>query len=143
MSSESDDISETSRTRNIRKCSKPTEDLLESKSESNIREKRVDGRNTALDSDGISETRHDRESRKNRIGTVGIIVDDVAVSDRINEILHQYAYLIVGRLGIPYRSRGVSVISVVVDGTMEDISAMTGRLGKVAGVSVKAAVSKR
>ena len=61
----------------------------------------------------------------------------------MNAILHQYADIIVGRLGIPYRSRGVSIIALAVDGSMDAISGMTGRLGKLPGVSVKAAVSKR
>ena len=61
----------------------------------------------------------------------------------INAILHQYADIIVGRLGIPYRSRGVSIIALAVDGSMDAISGMTGRLGKLPVVSVKAAISKR
>lgn len=80
---------------------------------------------------------------ESRIGTVGIVVDDQESTPQINAILHQYADIIVGRLGIPYRSRGVSVIALVVDGSMVAISGMTGRIGKIRGVSVKAAVSRR
>lgn len=80
---------------------------------------------------------------ESRIGTVGIVTDDPAVTSQINAILHQYAEIIVGRLGIPYRSRGVSIIALVVDGSMDAISGMTGRLGKLRGVSVKVAVSRR
>ena len=80
---------------------------------------------------------------ESRIGTVGIVVDDQESTPQINAILHQYADIIVGRLGIPYRSRGVSVIVLVVDGSMDAISGMTGRIGKIRGVSVKAAVSRR
>ena len=78
-----------------------------------------------------------------RLGTVGIVVEDQESAVQINNILHQYSDIIVGRLGIPYRSRGVSIIALAVDGTMDAISGMTGRLGKLPGVSVKAAVSKR
>ena len=52
---------------------------------------------------------------ESRIGTVGIVVDDQESTPQINAILHQYADIIVGRLGIPYRSRGVAVIALVVD----------------------------
>lgn len=78
-----------------------------------------------------------------RLGTVGIVVEEPGSVAEINAILHQYAEIIVGRLGIPYRSRGVSIIALAVDGSMDAISGMTGRLGKLPGVSVKAAVSKR
>ena len=78
-----------------------------------------------------------------RLGTVGIVVEEPSSVSEINAILHQYADIIVGRLGIPYRSRGVSIIALAVDGSMDAISGMTGRLGKLPGVSVKAAVSKR
>ncbi len=61
----------------------------------------------------------------------------------INAILHDYADIIVGRLGIPYRSRGVSIIALAVDGSMDAISGMTGKIGKIQGVSVKAAISRR
>ena len=80
---------------------------------------------------------------QNRLGTVGIVVEEPSSVAEINAILHQYADIIVGRLGIPYRSRGVSIISLAVDGSMDAISGMTGRLGKLPGVSVKAAISKR
>ena len=80
---------------------------------------------------------------ENRLGIVGIIVEDIEASAALNAILHQYSDIIVGRLGIPYRSRGVSIIALAVDGSMEAISGMTGRLGKLQGVSVKAAISKR
>ncbi|MBQ9105533.1 MAG: iron-only hydrogenase system regulator [Mailhella sp.] len=78
-----------------------------------------------------------------RLGTVGIVVEEPTSVAEMNAILHQYADIIVGRLGIPYRSRGVSIIALAVDGSMDDISSMTGRLGKLNGVSVKAAISKR
>ncbi len=57
-------------------------------------------------------------------------------------MLHECAHIIVGRMGIPHRERGVSVISLIVDGATDDISALTGRLGRVRHVSVKAALTK-
>ena len=63
-------------------------------------------------------------------------------SEKVNTVLHEYSGIIIGRMGIPYRERGVSVISVVVDTDTDTISAITGKLGKISGVSVKAAISK-
>lgn len=80
---------------------------------------------------------------KKRIGIVGIVVEQLDAVERINAILHEYAALIVGRMGLPYRERGVSVISLIVDGSGDEISALTGKLGRVAGVSVKSMVTKQ
>ena len=80
---------------------------------------------------------------ENRIGVAAIIIDNPDSVQEVNEALHKFSRLIVGRLGILYRERGVAVISVVLDGTTDDISALTGKLGKISGVTVKAAVSKK
>ena len=77
-----------------------------------------------------------------RLGTVGIVVENLESSAAINAVLHQYADIIVGRLGIPYRQRGVAIIALAVDGSMENISAMTGKLGQIPQVSVKSAITK-
>ena len=77
-----------------------------------------------------------------RIGVIGIVVEDLKAANQINAILHDYAEIIVGRMGIPYRERGVSVISLIVDGSNDDISAMTGKIGKVPDVSVKSSLAK-
>lgn len=77
-----------------------------------------------------------------RIGVVGIVIEDQEAAEQINAALHEYSHLIVGRMGIPYRERGVSVISLIVDGEGDDISAMTGRLGRIRNVSVKSALAK-
>ncbi len=80
---------------------------------------------------------------ENRIGVAAIIVENPDSAQEVNEALHKFSHLIVGRLGIPYRERGIAVISVVLDGSTDQISALTGRLGKINGVTVKAAVSKK
>ena len=77
-----------------------------------------------------------------RLGTVGIVVENLESSAASNAVLHQYADIIVGRLGIPYRQRGVAIIALAVDGSMENISAMTGKLGQIPHVSVKSAITK-
>ncbi len=77
-----------------------------------------------------------------RIGIVGIVIEDFTCVERINTILHEFAGLIVGRMGLPYRERGVSVISLIVDGTNDEISALTGKLGRVSGATVKSMITK-
>ncbi len=76
-----------------------------------------------------------------RVAVVGIIVEDVNSAESLNEILHAYGQYIVGRMGIPYRERGINVISLVVDAPQTEISAMTGKIGRLDGISVKAAYS--
>ncbi|MGD9568384.1 MAG: TM1266 family iron-only hydrogenase system putative regulator [Sedimentibacter sp.] len=78
-----------------------------------------------------------------RIGVVGIVIEDLTNISEVNEILSQYGNIIVGRMGIPYRERGVNVISLIVDGTTDEIGALTGKLGKFNGLSVKSALSKK
>ncbi|MPN09989.1 hypothetical protein SDC9_157282 [bioreactor metagenome] len=77
-----------------------------------------------------------------RIAVVGIIIENIEKATEVNSILHDFNSIIVGRIGIPYRDRGVSVISVIVDGLVDDISAMTGKIGKLKGVAVKSAITK-
>jgi len=77
-----------------------------------------------------------------RLGVVGIVVESSSAATELNAILHEHAGIIVGRMGIPYRERGLSVISLIVDGTVEEISALTGRLGRVPNTSVKTALSR-
>ncbi|HEY3299040.1 MAG TPA: TM1266 family iron-only hydrogenase system putative regulator [Armatimonadota bacterium] len=77
-----------------------------------------------------------------RLGVVGIVVEKLSAAEEVNAVLHEFAQLIVGRMGIPYRERGVSVISIIVDGTGDEISALTGRLGRVRDVAVKTALTR-
>lgn len=79
----------------------------------------------------------------NKIGVAAVVVEDTSAASQVNEVLHKFGGLIIGRLGIPYRERGVSVISLVLDGTPDDVSALTGQLGKIPAVTVKAALSKK
>ncbi|WP_026486739.1 TM1266 family iron-only hydrogenase system putative regulator [Caldanaerobius polysaccharolyticus] len=78
-----------------------------------------------------------------RIGVIGIVVEHrEQVADSLNRILSEYGDIIVGRMGIPYRDRGLSVISLIVDGTTDEIGALTGKLGNLAGVRVKTALTR-
>ena len=77
-----------------------------------------------------------------RIALVGIIIEELASAESVNAVLHEFARIIVGRMGIPYREKGVSIISVVVDAPQTEISSMTGKLGMIKGVNVKTVYSK-
>ena len=78
-----------------------------------------------------------------RIGVVGVVVENLESAAKVNAILHEHSHIIVGRMGVPYKEKGVSVIALIVDGTSDEISAMTGKLGRVEEVSVKSAMTKK
>ena len=77
-----------------------------------------------------------------RLGVVGIVIEDTAAAEDVNGVLHDFSNIIVGRMGVPYREREVSIISIIVDGTGDDICALTGRLGRIKHVTVKTALAK-
>ena len=79
---------------------------------------------------------------ENRIAIIGIIVENMDSVAKINSILHDYNQYIAGRMGIPYKERKISVISVVVDAPADVISSMSGKLGALPGVSSKTVYSK-
>ena len=72
-----------------------------------------------------------------RIAIIGVIVEDVSSVEALNALLHEYGEHIIGRMGIPYRPRGVSIISVAVDAPQDVISALSGKIGRLRGVSSK------
>jgi putative iron-only hydrogenase system regulator len=78
-----------------------------------------------------------------RIAVAAIVIDEQPASVEVNSVLHEYNDIIIGRMGIPYKERGISLISVALDATPDRISSLTGRLGQIGGVSVKAAISKK
>lgn len=77
-----------------------------------------------------------------RVAVISIIVEDSASIQLMNDILHQYSDYIIGRMGIPYRSKGINIISIAVDAPLNMINALSGKIGKLPGVSAKAAYSK-
>lgn len=78
-----------------------------------------------------------------RIAVIAIVIDEQAAVPEVNAVLHDHNDMIIGRMGLPYRERGISLISVAVDASPDSISSLTGRLGQISGVSVKAAISKK
>lgn len=77
-----------------------------------------------------------------RVALIGIIVENSESTAQLNALLHDAGQYIIGRMGLPYREKGVSIISVVLDAPQDVISALAGRIGRLPGVSAKAAYSK-
>ncbi|MBR5818365.1 MAG: iron-only hydrogenase system regulator [Clostridia bacterium] len=76
-----------------------------------------------------------------RVAVMSIIVENGDAVERINSLLHEYGEYIVGRMGIPYRKRKISIISVALDAPQNTISTLSGKIGGLSGVSVKTAYS--
>lgn len=76
-----------------------------------------------------------------RVGVISIIVENSESVEALNGILHDYGKYIVGRMGIPYRQRNISIISVAVDASQDVISTLSGKIGNLKGVSAKTVLS--
>ena len=76
-----------------------------------------------------------------KVAIVGIIVEDVDSVAELNNILHEYAEYIIGRMGIPYKAKHLNIISIAVDASHDIISALAGKIGNLKGVSAKTAYS--
>ena len=76
-----------------------------------------------------------------RVAVMSIIIEDMDAVELVNGVLHEYGEYIIGRMGIPYRARRISIISIALDAPQDTISALSGRIGKMAGVSVKTSFS--
>ena len=74
-----------------------------------------------------------------RVAVMGIIVQELESAEKLNGILHEYGEYIIGRMGIPYRQKNISILSVAVDAPQDTISALAGKIGRLHGVSVKTA----
>ena len=77
-----------------------------------------------------------------RVAVISIIIENPDSVQAMNELLHQYSSYIIGRMGIPYRAKGINIISVAVDAPQDQISALSGKIGRLPGVSAKAAYSR-
>jgi len=77
-----------------------------------------------------------------RVALIGIVVENFESVEKLNEILHAYGDIIIGRMGIPYKKRGVSIMSVAVDADEDTISALSGKIGKLPGISSKTVYAK-
>lgn len=77
-----------------------------------------------------------------RIALIGIVLDSTEATDELNHLLSQYREYIIGRMGIPYREKGLSIISVAIDAPQNVVSALSGKLGMLPGVSSKTIYAK-
>ena len=76
-----------------------------------------------------------------RVAVLGIIVEKTESVERLNTLLHDFGEHIIGRMGIPYRKRGINIISIAIDAPQDTISELTGKIGSLEGISVKTAYS--
>ena len=72
-----------------------------------------------------------------RVAVIAVIVENEDAVTELNALLHQYGAYIIGRMGVPYRARGVNIISVVLDAPQDAISALSGKIGRLEGGSAK------
>ena len=78
-----------------------------------------------------------------RVALIGIIVENPDSVEKMNALLHEYGSWIMGRMGVPYREKGMSIISIVIDAPMNQISSLSGKLGMLDGVSTKTIYSRQ
>lgn len=78
---------------------------------------------------------------ENRVAVIALIIENTDSYTGINNILHEYSSYIIGRMGIPYREKNISIMSVAVDAPMDVINTVSGKIGRLDGVSVKTAYS--
>ena len=76
-----------------------------------------------------------------RVAVMGIIVENTDSVEALNALLHNYGDYIIGRMGLPYREKGIHIVSVAIDAPQDKISALAGKVGKIKGISVKTAYS--
>ena len=76
-----------------------------------------------------------------RVAVMAIIVEEPEAVEKLNSLLHDYGKYIIGRMGIPYREKGINIISIALDAPQDSISSLAGKLGNISGLSVKTAYS--
>ena len=76
-----------------------------------------------------------------RVAVISIIIEDSESVQEMNDLLHQYGDYVIERMGIPYRKKGINIISIAVDAPQDVISTLSGKIGKLKGVSSKVAYS--
>ena len=76
-----------------------------------------------------------------RVAVIGIVIEKDESVGALNEILHEYAAYIIGRMGIPYREKGINIISIAINAPQDVISMLSGKIGRLSGISTKTAYS--
>ena len=77
-----------------------------------------------------------------RVAILAIVVEEPSHVEELNHILHEYSHCIIGRMGLPYPKRKISLISVAVDAAQDQISALSGKIGRLKGITAKTVYSK-
>ncbi len=78
-----------------------------------------------------------------RVALIGIIVENTDSVESLNQLLHEYGQYIIGRMGVPYREKRMNIISIVIDAPQEVISALSGKIGMLSGISSKVIYGKK
>ena len=76
-----------------------------------------------------------------RVAVISIIVEDRNAAEAINQLLHVYGKYIIGRMGLPYKEKNISIISIAIDAPQDVISTLSGKIGRLSGISTKTAYS--
>ncbi len=76
-----------------------------------------------------------------RVAVMAIIVEEMNSVEELNAVLHEFGEHIIGRMGIPYKQKGINIVSIAVDAAQDTISALAGKIGNIPGISVKTAYS--
>lgn len=77
-----------------------------------------------------------------RVAIIGIILENRDSTQKLNEILHEYGQYIIGRMGLPYHKKSINIISIVIDADQDTINTLSGKIGKLQGVTSKVVYSK-
>lgn len=77
-----------------------------------------------------------------RVAVISIIVMEAERVEMLNELLHEYSQYIIGRMGIPYKAKGINIISIAIDAPMNEINSLSGSLGRLEGINAKVAYAK-
>lgn len=83
------------------------------------------------------------KEQESRVAMIGIVVENPDSVEKMNQLLHEYSRWIIGRMGIPYREKKLSVISIAIDAPMDQISSLSGKLGMLDGISTKTIYAKK
>jgi len=79
---------------------------------------------------------------ESRVAVISIIVTEAEQVDKLNNLLHEYSRYIIGRMGIPYKEKGISIISIAIDAPMDEINSLSGALGRLDGINAKVTYAK-
>ncbi len=77
-----------------------------------------------------------------KVAVIGIFIQDIEAAPKVNELLHEYADCIIGRIGIPYQEKSLNIISIIISASPDTISALSGKLGRIKGINAKAMQAK-